>query len=110
MSRNPLIEMAVAVQSPGGPRAEPYKVTPVWDETTLPDGVRRAHSTKVGVWGLLRVLQGEACLVFHDPARVVEVTPATPGTIPPCDVHHVELMGPVRMQVEFYRQPPPTAS
>ena len=110
MPPNPLGEMAIPVQSPVGPRAEPYKVTPVWDETTLPDGVRHAHSTKAGVWGLLRVLEGEARLVFHDPARVVEVTPATPGTIPPRDVHHVELAGPVRMQVEFYRKPPPIAS
>ena len=35
---------------------EPYKTTPVFDETSLPGAIRNAHSTKAGVWGLLRVL------------------------------------------------------
>ena len=36
----------------------PYKRTPVFDETTLPDGLRREHRTKAGVWGIIRVLEG----------------------------------------------------
>jgi tellurite resistance-related uncharacterized protein len=86
--------------------AEPYKSTPVFDEATLPEAIRSAHSTKAGVWGLLRVIEGEARLVFHAPAREVEATPAAPAVIPPEAVHHVELDGPVRLQVEFYREPP----
>lgn len=85
---------------------EPYKVTPVFDEATLPEAIRNAHSTKAGVWGLLHVLEGEVRLVFHDPAREVRVVPETPAPIPPEAVHHVELDGPMRMQVEFYREPP----
>ena len=85
---------------------EPYKITPVFDEATLPDAIRNAHNTKAGVWGLLRVLEGEVRLVFHDPAREVRVTPDRPAPIPPEAVHHVELDGPMRMQVEFYREPP----
>lgn len=85
--------------------ASAYKVTPVFDETTLPDAIRNAHNTKAGVWGLLRVLEGEVRLVFHDPARSVRVTPEEPAPIPPEAVHHVELSGPMRMQVEFYREP-----
>lgn len=84
----------------------PYKITPVFDETTLPEAIRNAHNTKAGVWGLLRVLEGEVRLVFHDPARVVPVKPDTPAPIPPEAVHHVELSGPMRMQVEFYREQP----
>lgn len=86
--------------------AEPYKVTPVFDEATLPEAIRNAHNTKAGVWGLLRVLEGEVRLVFHDPAHEVRVTPDTPAPIPPEAVHHVEVDGPMRMQVEFYREPP----
>ena len=78
----------------------------MWDETTLPAAVRGEHSTKAGVWGLLRVLEGSARLIFHDPHRVVLVTPGHPGTIPPTLVHHVELDGPARLQVEFYREEP----
>ena len=31
-----------------------YKSTPVFDETTLPAGLRREHRTKAGVWGIIR--------------------------------------------------------
>ncbi|MCB2051339.1 MAG: DUF1971 domain-containing protein [Novosphingobium sp.] len=85
---------------------EPYKTTPVFDQDSLPDALRNEHNTKDGVWGLLRVLEGEVRLVFADPARVVQVMPDKPAEIPPQSVHHVELTGPMRMQVEFYRQPP----
>ena len=85
---------------------EPYKTTPVFDEVTLPEAIRSAHNTKAGVWGLLRVLEGEARLVFHEPAREVRVTPDAAGMITPEAVHHVELDGPVRLRVEFYREPP----
>lgn len=85
---------------------EPYKTTPVWDETSLPAAVRGEHSTRPGVWGLLRALQGEVRLVFHEPAREVRVTPEHPGKIPPQAIHHVELDGPARLQIEFYREEP----
>lgn len=65
----------------------PYKVTPVFDEESLPAAIRNAHNTKAGVWGLLRVLEGEVSLVFHDPARSVRVTPDNPASIPPEAVH-----------------------
>ena len=86
----------------------PYKTTPIFDETSLPEAIRNAHSTKAGVWGLLRVLDGEVELVFHDPHREVRVTPGYPAPIPPEAIHHVEVLGPMRMQVEFYREPPLT--
>lgn len=86
--------------------AEPYKSTPVFDENSLPDAIRANHATKAGVWGLLRVLEGEVRLVFDDPPREVRVTPDSPAPIPPEALHHVEVTGPMRMQVEFYREPP----
>ena len=85
---------------------EPYQTTPAFDETSLPQAIRNAHDTKPGVWGLLRVLEGEVRLVFHDPRREVVVTPDHPAPIAPQAVHHVEIVGPMRMQVEFYREPP----
>jgi len=38
--------------------ARPYRTTPVFDEDSLPEAIRGDHSTKQGVWGLLRVLEG----------------------------------------------------
>ena len=86
--------------------SDPYKVTPVFDEASLPAAIRNAHNTKAGVWGLLRVLEGEVSLVVHEPTRSVRVPPDHPAPIPPEAVHHVEPSGPMRMQVEFYREPP----
>jgi len=83
---------------------EPYKVTPVWDQHTLPAAIRNEHSTKAGTWGMLRVLEGEVTLVFQDPASSVQVTPSSPALIPPEAVHHVELKGPMKMQVEFHHR------
>jgi tellurite resistance-related uncharacterized protein len=85
---------------------EPYKATPVFDQDSLPQALRNRHNTKPGVWGLLRVLEGEARLVFHEPAREVVVMPSAPGVIAPEAWHHVEVTGPMRMQVEFYREEP----
>lgn len=86
--------------------AEPYKITAVWTEDTIPAAVRNRHNTKAGTWGLLRVLEGEARLVFEEPARTVLATPRSPAVIPPEKWHHVEVAGPVRLQVEFYREHP----
>jgi tellurite resistance-related uncharacterized protein len=84
----------------------PYKITPVWDQDTLPAAIRHEHSTKAGTWGVLRVLEGEVMLVFLAPTSSVHVTPHSPALIPPEAVHHVELQGPMRMQVEFHHGRP----
>ena len=85
---------------------EPYQSTPVFDADSLPAAIRNEHRTKEGTWGLLRVLEGRVTLVFIDPAREVEVTPGNPAAIPPQAAHYVKLEGPMRMQVDFYREPP----
>lgn len=86
--------------------ATPYKRTPDFDQDSLPDAIRKEHSTKQGVWGLLVVSEGAARLVFHQPRREVAVTPGQPGVITPQAVHHVELDGPAQLHVEFNREPP----
>lgn len=84
----------------------PYGSSPVFDENTLPDALRGEHRTKPGTWGLLRVLEGEVRLVFEGSPGPLTVTADDPAIIPPEAPHHVECDGPMRMQVEFYREPP----
>ncbi|HEX8223106.1 MAG TPA: DUF1971 domain-containing protein [Allosphingosinicella sp.] len=84
----------------------PYRSTPVFDEVTLPAALRREHRTKSGVWGVVRVLEGELRLSFLDPPRVLILSPGTPGLLLPDEPHFVEPVGKVRMQVEFYDRPP----
>nr|WP_254912924.1 DUF1971 domain-containing protein [Novosphingobium sp. B 225] len=85
---------------------QPYKITAEWDEVSLPQAIRSRHNTKPGTWGLLRVLAGSVNLMFEDPPRRVHVTPDSPAEIPPQAWHHVEVTGPMRMLVEFYRDQP----
>ena len=84
----------------------PYRSTPVFDQDTLPAALRGRHSTKAGVWGVIRVLEGELALTILDPESSVLLTPASPGLVQPGQPHFVTPQGAVRMQVEFYDQPP----
>ncbi|MGV8855022.1 MAG: DUF1971 domain-containing protein [Devosia sp.] len=84
----------------------PYKITPIFDENTLPAGLRREHRTKVGVWGVIRVLEGRLRYCVLDPLSQLVLEPGVPGLVLPEQPHRVEPLGPMRMQVEFYNQMP----
>jgi tellurite resistance-related uncharacterized protein len=90
-----------AMQAP-----QPYKTTPVFNEATLPAALRTDHSTKAGVWGVIRVLSGCLRLHFADDASTVDVTPDRPGILQPARKHRVEPVGAMTMRVEFYTSPP----
>lgn len=87
---------------------QPYRSTPVFDQDTLPAALRARHSTKTGVWGIVRVLEGTLRLTYLDPPSEILLDPHTPGPLLPEQPHFVEPIGPVRMQVDFYDQPPTT--
>lgn len=86
--------------------AAPYRSTPVFDQDTLPAALRARHNTKAGVWGVIRVLEGELLLTYLEPESSVLLTPDSPGHILPEQPHFVTPQGPMRMQVDFYDQPP----
>ena len=85
---------------------EPYRSTPVFDQDTLPAALRARHATKAGVWGVIRVLEGELRLTYLEPKSSVLLTPETPGQVLPQQPHFVTPLGPMKMQVDFYDQPP----
>jgi tellurite resistance-related uncharacterized protein len=91
------------VTAPAAPTpTTPYGSTPVFDEVTLPAGLRRRHRTKDGTWGVIRVLEGRLRYQVLDPSSEVILEPGRPGLILPEQPHLVEPLGSVRMQVEFY--------
>ena len=81
---------------------EPYRSTPVFDQDTLPAALRARHSTKAGVWGVVRVLEGELELTYLDPQSTVVLSPAKPGVVLPEQPHFVTPLGAMKMQVDFY--------
>lgn len=83
--------------------AHVYRTTDVFDERTLPAGLRRDHRTRSGVWGRVEVLEGRLRLVMPV-LGVDEALGAGDHTILPPEIeHHVEPLGAVRMRVAFLR-------
>jgi tellurite resistance-related uncharacterized protein len=81
----------------------PYRSTPVFDQDTLPAALRARHNTKAGVWGVIRVLEGELLLTYLEPAESsILLTPGHPGLVLPEQPHFVTPQGPMQMQVEFH--------
>lgn len=86
---------------------ERYQRTPGFDEHSIPAGLRRAHATKAGVWGRIVVSSGRLRYHVEGTDPVFELTPGTPGIVPPQAVHRVEVVGPVRFLVELWRAAKP---
>ncbi len=82
------------------------RVTPTWDERSLPPALRRAHRVAVGNWGRICVLEGALRFVAEtQPPLDVVITPGTSQPIPPDVLHAVEPQGSVRFFVEFLGKP-----
>lgn len=85
---------------------EAYAASPLFDETTLPAALRSEHTTKPGVWALIRIYEGSVRYSEIDPPSESVLTPGQPGLVHPERRHFVTPLGPMRMQVEFYRARP----
>lgn len=85
----------------------PYRSTPVFDQDTLPAALRARHTTKAGVWGVIRVIEGRLQLTWLDPPSELLLDALTPGLILPQQPHFVTPLGAMKMQIDFYDQPPP---
>ncbi|AUX23812.1 hypothetical protein SOCEGT47_043420 [Sorangium cellulosum] len=82
-----------------------YKRTPEFDESTIPDGLRKNHATRAGVWGMIHVLSGRLRYRIDGlDGRELLLDPETRGIVLPEVLHHVDPEGPVRFFVEFHRK------
>lgn len=84
----------------------PYRSTPVFDQDTLPAALRARHDTKAGVWGMIRVIEGQLLLSYLDPPSEIMLDPERSGLILPGQPHFVTPVGPMKMRVDFYDRPP----
>jgi tellurite resistance-related uncharacterized protein len=88
------------------PDARAYQRTREFSRATVPEGLRRRHATKLGVWGRICVLEGSLRYCILEPEREEHVlTPERAGVIEPAVAHEVEPLGEVRFFVEFLRCP-----
>lgn len=83
---------------------ERYRETRLFSDRDAPAGLRAEHSTKAGVWGRLELDSGQLALCFAAPhAARVELAAGHWAAIPPQLPHRLELDGPARFRVAFYR-------
>lgn len=81
-----------------------YKSTPEFTESTVPAALRRDHTTGENIWAKINVLEGSLtyCITEPDAERhLLEV--GSVGIIEPRMKHYVEIEGPVKFRVDFYR-------
>jgi tellurite resistance-related uncharacterized protein len=79
-----------------------YKQSAVFDETTMPAGLRRRHCTKPNVWGVIRVIDGRLRYRVIDSGAECILEPGHPGIALPGQLHEVEPLGHVRFFIEFH--------
>ncbi|MEI2639094.1 MAG: DUF1971 domain-containing protein [Microthrixaceae bacterium] len=85
---------------------ELVRTTDVFNNSTAPSGLRKAHRVADGVWGRLVIHSGDVVFVFEDaPDEPIAVGAGGSVVIPPARYHHVDLDGPATFAVEFYRAP-----
>jgi len=78
------------------------RASAVWDERTMPAGLRRAHRVAAGTWGRIVVQAGRLRFVAATtPTLDVELEAGSTQGIPPEVTHEVEPLGAVRFSVEF---------
>lgn len=102
-------EPSASRRIPGGVgrgSSEPYRSSPVFTAETLPSALQHEHRTKRGVWGVIRVLEGTLRYCKEDGSEPQMLHPGLPGLVRPDEPHHVELVGPVSMRVDFYDHEP----
>lgn len=84
-----------------------YRRTDTFTEKTVPQGLLNAHSTKDGVWGVIKVESGSLSYRVTDARREPFETVLTPeapaGIVEPTIQHHVMPLGSACFHVEFYR-------
>ena len=78
------------------------RTTPEFDERSLPQALRSSHKVATGVWGNLIVRSGSIDFVFDDDGRRRTLAAGEAQPIPPERVHHLDVIGPVALVIEFY--------
>ena len=88
------------------PDVRAYQRTKEFDESSVPAGLTRKHTTKAGVWGRICVLEGSLAYRILEPETEEQLlAPGHDGVVEPEVPHEVEPRGSVRFYVEFLRVP-----
>jgi tellurite methyltransferase len=82
-----------------------YRRTPTFTSESMPIGLRRHHSTKRGVWGVINVLEGQLKYRLHEPYHSeVVLDKHTRGIVLPEVEHEVTPLANAEFYVEFWHR------
>ena len=82
----------------------PYKKTPPFNQSNVPNGLLNAHQTKEGVWGKIIIIEGKLQYTINEPqVEIIILDQNIYGVVEPTVLHEVKPLGAVRFYVEFYR-------
>jgi len=81
-----------------------YRRTPDFTENTIPDGLRKTHSTKQGVWANIHVVEGLLHFRDHETETEFDLGPGIHPVIYPEALHDVAPVGTVKFFVEFLKR------
>lgn len=85
--------------------ALPYKSTPIFDESSIPEPLLRSYELRPGTWVKLTVLAGS--LRYHQHTRPPSSAEIHSSVIVPPEVpYHLEIVSPVKCQLHFYDHKP----
>lgn len=93
-------------RNPARPFSKPYRSTPIFDLDSLPAALKREHRTKQGTWAVIRVIEGQLRYWPDGGGTPCIVTATDFVVVAPQVPHHVEPIGAMMMQVDFYDHEP----
>lgn len=102
-------ELPLEAEASLPPALAPYRTSPLFDEVTLPRALLGVHTLKPGTWAIVRIEEGRVRYREDGLSGDQLLQPGTPGVIPPETPHNLELVGPVKLRVEFYDRRPSDA-
>lgn len=82
-----------------------YSESPEFDQDTLPLALQKEHKTKPDVWAKAVINEGTIAYVLENkPENILTLSAGQFVIIEPEEPHHVELIGPVKFHLEFYKK------
>lgn len=81
-----------------------YRRLGPFNEESIPRGLLAEHRLKIDVWAVLAVEAGAIMFVWEDKEREpCKLVAGDEFVVPPCEQHHLELVGPVLLSIAFHR-------
>ena len=83
----------------------PSGSSPIFTEVSIPGALQREHKLATGNWAVLRVIEGSVRFVDLGTADERVISAPDHVTIRPQAPHRLIVDGPMRCQIDFFREP-----